>query len=156
LQGEQIGLADARRARQLVNHVDDRVVGDEKRIVFLVFAVEHHELQYRGRLLLDGNSLQLHLLRQLRDRGLHSIIDIDRVDIGIAAEFEANRESVRAVIAARALHVDHLVDTDDLCLQRLGHGCLHHLCRRARVDRGDLDSGRHDIGELRDRNPREG
>ena len=99
--------------------------------------------------------MELDLLRQLRDRRLDAIVDIDRVDVGIGAELEAHRESVCAVISARALHVDHLVDADDLRLQRLRHGRLEHLGGRARVHRRDLDLGRHDIGELRDRNPRE-
>jgi hypothetical protein len=94
--------------------------------------------------------LELDLRRQLRDDRLHAIVDIDRVDVGIGAEFETYGESVRAVIAARALHVDHLVDADDLGLQRLGHRGLEHLRGGARIPRGDLDLGRHDIGELRD------
>ena len=153
---EQFGLPYARRARQLIKHIDDRKIGDEKRVVFAAFVIEIHELQYRGRFLLDLDSLQLDLLRQLRDDRLHAIVDIDRIDVGIGAEFETYGERIRAVIAARALHVDHLVDADDLGLQRLRHRRLEHLRGRARIPRGDLDLGRHDIGELRDRDPGEG
>jgi hypothetical protein len=98
----------------------------------------------------------LDLLRQLRDDRLHAIVDIDRIDVGIGAEFETYGESVRAVIATRALHVDHLVDTDDLRLQRLRHCCLEDLRGRAWIPGGDLDLRRHDVGELRDRNSGEG
>jgi hypothetical protein len=100
--------------------------------------------------------LELDFLRQLRDDGLHTVVDIDRVDVGIGAKLETDHESVGAVIAVRALHVDHLVDTDDLRLQRLRHCCLEHLRGRAWIPGGDLDLGRHDVGELCDRNPEEG
>ena len=44
---EQVRLADARRARQLVQHVDQHVVGDEQRIHLRIVAVERQELQDR-------------------------------------------------------------------------------------------------------------
>jgi hypothetical protein len=100
--------------------------------------------------------LELNLLGQLRERRLHAIVDVDRGDVGIGAKLETYREGVRAVIAARTLHVDHLVDADDLRLKRLRHGRLQHLRGGAWIDRGDLDLGRYDIGELRNRNPGEG
>ena len=44
---EQLGLANAGRARQLVKDVDDREIGDEQRVVFPAFVIEINELQYR-------------------------------------------------------------------------------------------------------------
>ena len=99
--------------------------------------------------------MELDLLRQLRDDGLHAVVDIDRVDVGIGAELETHSECVGAVIAAGAFHIDHLVDTDDLRLQRLRHRRVEHLRRRPRIPGRDFDLGWHDVGELRDRNPRE-
>ena len=114
-------------------------------------AVESDELQDRRRPLDDRQALELHLLRQLRQRGLHAVVDVDRVDVGIGAEREADGQVVAAVVAAGRLHVDHLVDADDLRLDRLGDGRLDHRGRRAGIDRGDLHLRRHDVGELRDR-----
>ena len=98
---EQGGLADARHARQLVEHVDGGVVGDEQRVLAVVLAVERDELQERRGFLLDRQALQLHLRRQLRQGGLHAVVDVDGVDVGIGAEREADGQRVAAVIAAR-------------------------------------------------------
>ena len=150
---EQEGLADPLGPGQLVDDIDGGVIGDEERVVFPVFAVERNELQYRGRFLLDRQSLLLELRGQLRERRLDAIIDVDRVDVGIGAKLKTYGEVIAPVIAARALHVDHLVDADDLRLERLRDGSFEHCGGGAGIDRGDLDLGRYDIGELRDRNP---
>ncbi|MEY9469843.1 hypothetical protein ABH992_002242 [Bradyrhizobium yuanmingense] len=97
---EQVRLADARRARDRVQRVDDGVVGDEEGILLAIGAVEHEELQDRRGSLLHPHALLLHLRRQLRQRALHAIIDVDRVDVGIGAMRERNGERVAAVIAA--------------------------------------------------------
>ena len=73
---------------------------------------------------------------------------------GIGAELEADGQVVAAVIAAGRLHVDHLVDADDLRFERLGDGGFDHRRRGAGVGRGDLHLRRHDVGELRDRDAR--
>ena len=44
---EQARLADPGCARQYVEHIDDRVIGDEQWILLAVLAVEHDELQDR-------------------------------------------------------------------------------------------------------------
>ena len=51
-------LSDPRRARQHVEHIDDRVIGDEQRVLFAGLAVEHDELQDRRRFLLDRPALR--------------------------------------------------------------------------------------------------
>jgi hypothetical protein len=59
--------------------------------------------------------------------------------------------AIAAVIAAARLHVDHLVDADDLRLERLGDGRLDHGGRGAGEVGRHLDLRRHDVGELRHR-----
>jgi hypothetical protein len=59
---EQEGLPDIWRARQLIDDVDGCVVSNEEGVVFPVFAVERHELQYRRGFLLDCQALELNLL----------------------------------------------------------------------------------------------
>ena len=81
-------------------------------------------MQDRRRFLLHRQALALHLGRQLRQRGLHAVVDVDGVDVGIGAEREADGQVVAAVIAAGRLHVEHLVDADDLRLERLGDTAL--------------------------------
>ncbi len=92
---------------------------------------------------------ELHLLRQLRQRGLHPIVDVDRIGIGVGPRQEADGQVVAAVIAARRLHVDHLVDADDLRFERLGDGGFDDGGRGAGICGADLNVRRHDIRELR-------
>ena len=146
-------LSDARRARQHVKNVDDCVIGDEQRVLFAGLAVEDDELQHRRGFFLDDQSFELHFLRQLGQRGLNAVVDVDRIDVGVAAQLETDGKIVAAVIAARRLHVDHLVDADDLRLDRLRDAGFDIGGGGARISRGDLDLRRHDVRELGDRDP---
>ena len=112
-------------------------------------------MQDRRRLLLDRQPLQLDFGRKLGQRGLHAVVDVDRVDVGIAAEQKADGQGVAAVIAARRLHVDHLVDADDLRLDRLGDARFDDRGGSAGIGGGHLHLRRHDVGKLRDRNARQ-
>ena len=71
------------------------------------------------RFLLDRHALALHVVPAARQRDLHAVVDVDRIDVGIGAELERHGQRIAAVVAAHALHVDHLVDADDLRLDRL-------------------------------------
>ena len=148
---EHGGRTDAGDARERVQHVDGDVVADEQRVLAGVGAGEDDEFQDGGGLFFDRDALQLHFRGQPRQGGLHAVVDVDRVDIGIGAEREADDELVAAVVGAVGFHVDHLVDAVDLRLQRLGHGGFHHRRGGAGVARGDLDLWGHDVRELRDR-----
>ena len=112
LRTPQRGVADAGRALDLVEQVDGDVVGDEQRVVGLLRRVDRDHAEQRRGLLLDGDALALHVLRQLGQRHLHAVVDVDGVDVGIGAELERHEQRVAAVVAADALHVDHLVDAD--------------------------------------------
>ena len=114
--------------------------------------INRDHAQQRRRFLLDHDALALHLRRQAGQRDLDAVVDVDGVDVRIGAEFERHRERIAAVVAAHALHVDHLVDADDLGLDRLRDGSIHHAGIRAGVERGDRHLGGNDIGILRDRN----
>ena len=151
---DQGSLADAGGAGKNVEYIDHRVVGDEQGILGAVVTVEHDELQDGRRFLLNAQSFQLDLLRKLSERGLHAIVHVDGVDVWIAAEQKADGESVAAIIAARRLHVDHLVDADDLRLDGLGNALFDDRRGSARIRRRHHHLGRHDVGKLRDRNPR--
>ena len=148
---EQLRIAYTRRARQAVQYIDGDVVADEQRVLLAALAVELQELQDRGGTLAHGKAVALHLGRQLGQRLLHAIVDVDRVDVGIGAQLEADGQRVVAVVAAAGLHVDHLVDADDLRLERLRDRRLHHGGGGAGVAGGDRHLRRHDVGKLRDR-----
>ena len=61
-------------------------------------------------------------------------------------------QRVTAVVAGDALHVDHLVDADDLGLDHLGDRGIDDCEEAPGIDGGHRDLRRNDIGKLRDRN----
>ena len=152
--GEQLRLTNPRRARNRVENVDDGVVRDEQRILFTVLAVEHDELQHRRRFLLYHQALLLHFGWQLRQRGLHTVVDVDCVDVRIGTECKRDGKCVAAVVTTARLHVECTIDADDLRFQRLGDACFHHRRGGARKYTRDRHLRRNDIGKLRHRNLR--
>ena len=151
LRPPQGGVADAGRALDLVEQVDGDVVGEKQRIVGVLRRIEGDHAEQRRGLLLDRHALALHVGRQARKRDLDPVVDVDGVDVGIGAELEGGGERVAAVVAAHALHVDHLVDADDLRLDRLGDGRIHDRRIGARIEGRDRDLRRNDVGILRER-----
>ncbi len=145
------GIADAGRALDLIEQIDGDVIGEEQRIVGVLGRIDRDDAEQRRGFLFYRDALALHVRRQLRQRHLDAVVDVDGVDVGIGAELEGRRERVAAVVAARALHVDHLVDADDLRLDDLGDGRFHHRRIGAGIKRGDRDLRRHDIRILRQR-----
>jgi hypothetical protein len=117
--------------------------------------IERYDAEERGRFLLNRDALPLDVLGQLGERDLNPVVDVDGVDVRIGPELEGGGERVAAVISADALHVDHLVDADDLRFQRLGDGRVHHVGRSARIDRRDGDLRRDNVRILRHRNGEE-
>ena len=145
------GVADAGRALDLVEQIDGDVIGKEQRIVGVLGRIDRDDAEQRRRFLLYRDALALHVRRQLRQRHLDPVVDVDGVDVGIGAELERRGQRVAAVVAARALHVDHLVDADDLRLDDLGDGRFDHRGVGAGIKRRDRDLRRHDIRILRQR-----
>jgi hypothetical protein len=87
--------------------------------------------------------------------GLYSIVDIDRVDVRVAAEQKADGQSVTPVIGARGLHVDHLVDADDLRLDWLRDARFDACGGGAGIVGGHLHLRRYDVRKLCNRNASE-
>ena len=129
---EQRDVADAGDALELVDDVDGRVVGEKELVVAAVRRRQRDDLQQRRRLLLDADALRLDLGGQLRLGEADAVLHLDGVEIGIGADREGDGERVAAVVAAGRLHVEHLVDADDLRLDRLRDRRLHHLGAGAR------------------------
>ena len=144
-------VADAGRALDAVEQIDRHVVRDEERVLHGFGRVDRQHAQQRGGLLLDRDALLADVLGQLGQGDLHPVVDVDGVDVRIGAELEGPGERVAAVVAADALHVDHLVDAHDLRLDGLCDRGFHHLGRGAGIGRRHRDLGRHDVGVLRHR-----
>ena len=111
--------------------------------------MDHHR-QVR-RTLARGHAQRAHLFRQarqcLRDAVLH--LYLGAVDIG--TELEYHRDLQAAVLLRLRVHVDHVLDADDLLLQRRGHGAGYDLRVGARVLRGHHYGRRADLRIFGDR-----
>ncbi len=88
LRPPQRRVADAGGALDLIEQIDRDVIGEEQRIVGVLRRIDRDDAEQRRRFLLDRHALALHLRRELRQRDLHAIVDIDRVDVRIGSEFE--------------------------------------------------------------------
>ena len=150
---EQRRVPHPRRAREAVEHVDGDVIADEQRRVLAFLAVDLEEFQDRGGALADRDALALHLGGQAGESGLHAVVDVDGVDVGVGAKLERDAKAVAAIVGAVRFHVDHAVDADDLRFQRLRDGLLDDGGGGARIAGRDRHLRRHDVGELRQRNP---
>jgi len=153
---EHQDVADAGQARNLVLELDGRVVAQVEAVVAGVGRGQRHDLQDRGRLLLHGDALRLHRLRQRRQRGRHAVLHQHLREIEIGADLERHRQGVAAVGAGVGLHVDHAFHAVHLLLDRQRHGVDHRAGARTRVARRDLHGRRHDFGILRDRQREQG
>ena len=94
----------------------------------------------------------LDFIRHLRERHLDPIVDVDRVDVWIGAKLERNKQRITAVVAGDALHVDHLVDADDLRFDHLRNRGIDHLGGGSGIARRHRNLWGNDVGKLRDRN----
>ena len=147
---EQRRVADAVDPLQHVDDVDRGIVGQIQRVVGAVRRIECQNLEQGRGDLLDRQALPADLVRQLRLGQVGPVLDVDRVDVGVGAELEGDRQRVAAVRAGGRLHVEHAVDAVDLLLDRLGHRLLDDVGTGAGIEARDLDLRRHDVRELRD------
>ena len=75
-------------ALDLVEDVYGDIVRDEERIVCPLRRIDRDDAEQRRGLLLDRDTLLLHVLRQLRERHLNAVVHVDGVDVGIGAKLE--------------------------------------------------------------------
>ena len=134
LRAEQARLSDAGHARQAVDQGDGCEVRQKQFVTRFARGMQRDDLQKGRRLLLDRHAEPLHLRRQLRCRLVDPVHDVDGVEIGVGADFEADGQRVAAVAAGVRLHVDHLVDAVDLAFDDLRR-CRLRRPRPRRRDR---------------------
>ncbi len=138
--------ADAGQTGERVDEVDRRVIAQEKRVIFVVGRIQHHELQDRGVLLLDVDALRLDRFGQRGQGELDAVLHQNLVDIRIGADGEGDGQHISAVRRARRLHIEHLVDAVDLVLDRQRDGVQHGLGAGAGIARRDLNRRRDHVG----------
>ena len=109
---------------------------------------DHHQV---GRALVGDDALPAYFLRQSRLGGRNPILHQHLRLIEVGAELEGDGELHRAVARRIGGHVEHVLDTIDLLLDRRRDGGGDRLGVGARIDGGDDDGRWRDLGILRDR-----
>ena len=148
---EDLHGADARQARQLVLHLQERVVRQVEHVVAVVRRDQVHDHQEVGRRLFGRHADALHVLRQARQRLRHAVLHLHLRVVEVGAERERDGQRQRAVRGRLREHVEHVLDAVHLLLERRGHGFGDHLRVGARERRAHDDRRRHDGGIFADR-----
>jgi len=101
--------------------------------------------------LFRGYADPLNVGRKHRDGDRHPILHQHLSGIEISAEPERDAQSHVAVAGALRGHVEHVLNTIDLLLDRRRYSLRHHLRIRAGIIGRDLDGRRRDLRILRNR-----
>ncbi len=148
---EQLRLAHAGDARQLVAHVQAGVVAQVESVVAVVRRDQVHHHQKGRRLLLGGHALAAHRLGQARQGLADPVLHPHRGLLGVGAGAEGDGHLQHPVGTGDRLVVHHPFDTGDRLLERRGDGVGDLLGVGAGVDRADQHRGRHHLRILADR-----
>ena len=154
--GTAADVAHAGDAQQPVADVDAGIVGDVLLVQGPVGGVEVHRQQRVRRRLADHHADLAHRIRQAGfgrgDAVLHQLLGLVDID----AQLEGHGDRQASVAGGGGRDVVHAVHAVDLLLDRPGHGVGQKLCRGAGIAGRDRHRRRHDLGILRDRQPRIG
>src|SRR5450631_273510 len=135
---------------QAVADVDIEVVAHEERRVASVrrehAGAEDEVLRGLG----DGDSDLFDRIRETSLSGVDAVLNVDRGEVGIAAEVEGGDDLAGAIIAAGGGNVLHALGAVDLLLQRRSDGGLDGLGAGSGIESGDTDLGGREVRELRD------
>ena len=150
---ENLHVADALDAGQPVADLGQRIIGD---IAAIERAVRREDVDRHqpGRLLLaDHDALPADFLRQARLGERDAVLDqhLRRIEVGSELESDGDRHPPVAGRLRRL--VEHVVDAVDLLLDRSSDRVGDRLGRRAGIVGADRHGRRHDLRELRDRQP---
>ncbi len=148
---EHADIAHAGDAGKFRDQTDGGVIAQEQAVVTAVRRGQRHDLQDRRGLLLHGDALHLHRLRQRCHRRGDAILHQDLCEIEVGADFERHDQRVRAIGRAGRLHVQHALHAVDLLFDRQRHRVHHGIRARPRIARGDRHGRRHDVRVLRHR-----
>ena len=124
---EQLYVADAVQARQLVLDVERGVVGQVEHVVALIRRGQvHHHGQVRGGLV-HGHAETLHFGRQGRHGAGDAVLHLHLGVVQVGTEGEGHGQRQAAINGRLRRHVEHALDADDGLLQRRGDGFTDHL-----------------------------
>ncbi len=139
--------ADTADAGQLIFDAQ-AVVAQEQGILCPCWRRQGDKLQDLCGLLLSGDALPPHLIRQLGLGDRDTVLDEDGRHVHVGSQFERHRERVGPVAGARRGHIQHPLDTVDLLLDWCGDRLRDRADVGSRIHGGHLHRGGRDLGEL--------
>ncbi len=113
-------IPDAWDAQQSLPDLQARVVRQKLPIQRRIGCVHVDDQQRVAVAFADGNAEVLDLLRQLRQRGLHAVLNFDLRDVNVRAQLEGDRDAHTTLADRLRGDVEHVIHAVDLLLQR---GC---------------------------------
>ena len=149
---EHLYLADAGHTRQRFTHLGAGVVADLQRRQGRLRRIEAHPHQQVTGALAHLYTILLRFRRQLRHRLCNAVLYINGRHIGVGARGKGQVQAIAAVISAGRLHIEHMINAVELCLQRRGDGLRYILRAGARPAGADVHHGRRDLRVLLHRN----
>ena len=146
----RVFAADAGNRKQRIDEIERHVVAEEEPVVRVRRRVERDDHQDLRRLLLNRDAETVDRLWQLSSRLPDAVLHVDERFLNVRADLERAVERVLAARRARRLHVDEVVDADDLVFDLGCDRLLHDRSARADVRRLHLNQRRRDRRKLRD------
>ena len=147
---EDEDVGHAGNALQGVANINVKIVADEEGGVALVGrkdrAAEDEILRGLG----DGDSDLLDGGGEPSGSSVDAVLDVNRSEVGIAAEVESGGDGADAIVGAGGGDVLHALSAVDLLLEGGGNSGFDGLGAGSGIDGRDADLRRREIGKLRD------
>ena len=144
-------LTDAGHAQDRVVHVDRGVISQELSRIRTVWGKQGDDQQGQAHQFFDGDTVFGDGGRQVRTGLRNAILSVDLIDVDVRAYVESNFQVHGPVIRVGRHHVEHVVHTVHLLLDRCGDGLFNRQSVRAGVGGRYVDLGRYDVGKHGDR-----
>ena len=148
---EHLCAAYTWNARELVLHAQVGVVGEIEVVVALVGRDEVDDHDEVGRRLLGDDADALHFGRQPRQRLGDAVLHLHLRVVEIGPEREGDRQRHPSVGCRLREHVEHILDTVDLLLERRSDRFGDDLRIGSRIRRVHDDRRRHHLRVFADR-----
>ena len=118
LSAEDHRVSDATQSFEIIDHVEERIVGDKDGIFRGIAGTERDDRQQVGRHFLDRNALADNFGRQLGLRQLLAVLGLYLGDVHIRTNLECELDGHVPVIGAGGIVVEEVVDAGKLHFDR--------------------------------------
>ena len=148
---EDLCVADAGNALQVVQDIDQRIVGEVERCQAVVGRGQRRHQQNFARTLGDRDAVLADHVGQARLRDLDPVVDVHRRHIDVRSDFKRGGDGQRAVGGRRGVEVKQVLDPGKLLLDRRSDRLGQGFGRSAGIGCGNDHRRRGDVGVLGDR-----